>query len=348
MNDRYKVVIIGAGPAGIGCALNLLDRGEKDILVAETYKFPRDKCCAGYITKKTKKEYEKLGLEPEKCGYSLIKDFRLFRKLRPKQKIENKFLFTNRKINRVELDNAFFELAVRKGIEVAQNARLESHDGIGKTVTFEDGRKVGYEFLVFADGTSGFSGRYQKAKKKNIAMQLIFPDDAPESIEIHFGLSPRGYVWVSSKDGFTNVGLTDVFVKKRDYSKLFGEVLEKVGKSPDTKGLYAAFTPIGVKKSVMDGCVYFVGDALGACDPLTLSGLRYALRSSAAASDAISKNDPGIMKRFALKLKLKFALTSFLLKVFYTAPMQFLVFEVGCRFFGGIVIFFFNRFLNKK
>ena len=47
MKNKYKVIIIGAGPAGISTALNLKELGIKDILVIEKYKYPRYKCCAG-------------------------------------------------------------------------------------------------------------------------------------------------------------------------------------------------------------------------------------------------------------------------------------------------------------
>lgn len=57
MKTKYKVVIIGCGPSGISTALNLINNGINDILIIEKYKIPRYKCCAGYITSKTKREY---------------------------------------------------------------------------------------------------------------------------------------------------------------------------------------------------------------------------------------------------------------------------------------------------
>ena len=77
MKEKYKTVIIGAGPAGLSAALNLYNLGETNVLVVERFEFPRYKCCAGYITAKTKAEFKKLGLDVGNCNYSLIKDFNI-------------------------------------------------------------------------------------------------------------------------------------------------------------------------------------------------------------------------------------------------------------------------------
>lgn len=350
MRPFYKVIIVGAGPAGLCCALNLKKRGISDVLVIEKFVFPRSKCCAGYITNKTKKEYEKLGLDIEKCRYSLIEDFDIFYKCKKRQSIENKFLFTNEKIDREELDYAFFRLAKDAGVGTAENEKVIGHNGAEKTVTLSGGETVGYETLVFADGASGFGSRYVKAKRRNIAMQIITETGLPDGIQIHFGITKRGYGWRSTKNGLTNIGLTDVYRPDVNYRDVFSGYLKKLGINADLSDLKAAFAPIGVNKPVMfDESVFFVGDALGACDPLTLSGLRYGLKSGELAAEAICRSEPRIFEKYAKNLKNKFRFMSLMQRVFYLRSTLFCVFCIGCRLFRPLISSAFNNFfVNKK
>ncbi|MDE6666733.1 MAG: FAD-dependent oxidoreductase, partial [Clostridia bacterium] len=312
--NNYKVVIIGAGPAGLATALNLIKRGITDILVVEKHVFPRYKCCAGYITAKTKKAYEDLGLNIDDCHYSLIKDFKILYKFKSRLKIDNKFLYTNRYIDRVELDDCFFRLAKVKGITVLEGVKITAHDIDKNRVTLSDGSEIEYENLVFADGTCGFGSRYQKNNKRNIAMQLTFESDAPEAIDIHFGITKRGYAWVSSYGGITNVGMTDVYKSAKDYKAVFSKFLKDLNLTANIENLKSAFTPIGVRKPVMKGNIFFVGDAVGACDPLTLSGLRYGLKSGEFCARAIAEGKVKIYKKHIRKLKTKFNLMKGMLK----------------------------------
>lgn len=349
MKEHYKVIVVGAGPAGLSAAINLLDNGISDILVIERFKFPRYKCCAGYITNKTKKSYEKMGLEFDRCHYSLIEDFKIFYQFCPRLKIINKFLYTNEKIDRVELDRAFFELAKSKGIAVLEESKIIGHEPDKNRIILSQNRQMKYDFLIFADGTMGFGCKYQSTATKNIAIQLAFPSTLPDGIDIHFGITKRGYGWVSTCEGTTNVGLTDVYDKSVNYRQIFVGFLNKLHISADVKGLKGAFTPIGIRKPIMWQNVFFVGDAVGACDPLTLSGLRYGLASGAYCAKAIAENNAAIYKKYIRGLKIRFCFMKFLLKAFYLKSVLFLTFNICCRFFGKFVSFVFNNFfVNKK
>lgn len=198
MKKEYQVVIIGAGPSGLSAALHLKKYGVKNILVIEKDIFPRYKCCAGYITTKTKKFYESLGLKLENCHYTLIKDFHIFYEYKKRQTIDNKFLYTNRKIDRVELDYEFYKLAKEKNIEILEGIKIRSHNIEKSELYLSNSEIIAYQNLIFADGTLGYGSRYQKNKKRNIALQLTFPNDHLDEIQIHFGITRKGYGWVSS------------------------------------------------------------------------------------------------------------------------------------------------------
>ena len=349
MNKHYEVIIIGAGPSGLGAALNLLKNGIKDILVIEQKRFPRYKCCAGYITNKTKKEYEALGLNVNKCHYSLIKDFKICYKYQEKQKIVNKFLFTNKNIDRLELDNAFYELAKKKGIVILENTHIIRHNIHKNWIKTNKEDTYTYNYLVFADGTTGYGSKYQKNKKKNIAMQLIEKTNRKDSIEIHFGITPHGYGWVSTYKGITNIGLTDVYNPHLNYHKIFKEYLKQLNIKGNIKNLKGAYTPIGIRKSIINKNIYYVGDAVGACDPLTLSGLRYGLYTGKMCAKAISKKNNRIYQKALLKLKLKFIFMKIMLKIFYLKGILFIIFNISCRLFNKPIAFIFNHFfINKK
>ncbi len=348
VNAHYHTVIIGAGPAGLACALTLFEQGINDVLVVEKHRFPRDKCCAGYITKKTHKKYESFGLNTSDCGYSLIKDFRLYYKLKCVQRIENRFLLTSREINRVKLDDSFFHLAKTRGVHIEESLPITGHDPKNNTVTLGKEHCVEYENLVFADGTMGFGSSYQNIKCRNLAMQLIFPNNQPDGIEIHFGITKRGYCWVSTFNGITNVGMTDRYHGTEDYRTLLRRFLSEHDLQTDVSGLHAAFTPVGVRKPIIGHNIYYAGDALGACDPFTLSGVYNGLVSGEKVALSIAKSDKRILKCYTFQLRVKFLFTRLLMKMFYLPCILWAVFNIGSRFLNVLVAFFFNRFLTKK
>lgn len=344
---KYKIIIIGAGPAGLSTALNFTKNGERDVLVLEKYRFPRYKCCAGYITKKTKKEFAKLGLDLIDCHYSLIDEFNLYYKNKKRQTIINKFMYTNININRTELDNALFLLTKKKGIKIVENAMITEHDRNNNIVTDQKGREYQYDYLVFADGTSGFGSKYQKRRAKNIAIQMHLETSKSDSIDIHFGMSKSGYGWVSTKNGKTNIGLTDKYNKKVNYKELFENYLKTLGvdKSTEIKG---AFTPIGIGKPIINKNIYYVGDALGACDPLTLSGVRYGLKSGEKCAKSIVKHKKIIYRKYCTQLKCKLTIMSIVQRLFYLKSTLFLTFDIGTKYFGKVITKGFNYFMTKK
>ena len=166
---------------------------------------------------------------------------------------------------------------------------------------------------------------------------------------MNFGITKKGYAWVSTYNGITNVGLTDLYDKNINYQETFSKFLKDLSLNDDTKELKGAFTPYGIGKPLVNDNVYFVGDAVGACDPLTLSGLRYGLRSGEVCAKAIVLNNNKIYVKHLTVLKMKFNLMKILMKIFYLKGTLFLIFNIGCKCFSNLISFVFNHFfVNKK
>lgn len=75
-----------------------------------------------------------------------------------------------------------------------------------------------------------------------------------------------------------------------------------------------------------------MGDAVGACDPLTLSGLRYALRGAEECARAIALGRDEIYIEYIKKLKRRFTFMRAMQKIFYLRFCMYCVFNIGCRF----------------
>ena len=130
---------------------------------------------------------------------------------------------------------------------------------------------------------------------------------------------------------------------------MFAEFLKELNIEADVTNLKGAFTPIGISIPLMHNNVYFIGDAVGACDPMTLSGLRYGLKSGEVCAKAISEANAKIYLSYIKKLKTKFNLMKVLMKCFYLKTTLYFGFNVFCRFFGKTVSKIFNNFfVNKK
>jgi menaquinone-9 beta-reductase len=349
MKNKYEIIIIGAGPAGVSVALNLINLGINNLLIIDKDCFPRYKCCAGYITNRTKNEYERLGLNTNNIHYNLIDDFNIYYKFRIRQKINNKFLFTNKNIDRVELDNAFFNLLKSKNITFLENVYIKEHDVNNTYIILNNKQKIFYNKLIFADGVNSFGNQYQRdIKHQNIAMQVIFKSKLNDGINIHFGVTEHGYGWVSTYKGVTNVGLTEWYHKKINYNLIFNDYLQKLNIKCQKDDIKGTFTPIGIRKPIINN-LYYVGDAVGACDPLTLSGIKYALITGKYCAKSIKFNNDKIYIRYINKLKWKFNFMKFLSHIFYLKGILFLIFNVGTKYFHKLIAYVFNNFfVNKK
>jgi len=346
----YDVIIIGAGPAGISAALELNKLGINNICIIDRAKFPRLKPCAGYLTTSTKDLLLDMDVDITNHNYQIIKGFKLFYKNKQRLHMDNKGLWSNHKIDREELDFALFNKAKEKNIIIKEKESVIKHDKDNNKVTTSKST-YSYKHLIFADGTSGFSSNYQnKHKKKNIALQITFPSNKKESVDIHFGITKKGYAWVSSTGKITNVGFTDVYKRKIDYVKVMEDFTKELGFKIDKTKIKSSFVPIRINKNiVMNNNIYFTGDSVGAADPITLAGVSYAILTGKYAALSIKNNNHKEYIKKVKKLGTKFLSMKLMMDIFYLKTTLFCLFSIGTNFFGEFISYTFdNLFANSK
>jgi len=270
------------------------------VLLLDKSKFPRDKCCGGFLSAKAQRYLEHWKDDmPVQCTISSIKLF------------SSKMEYVQRKspmilgstIVRKDFDAFIVNKAVLQGTEF--------YDGITIYKILDDNKKVeihtskglfACKILIGADGALSFTARHLgliprfPLYKFGYACSQIIKIDGFESDEsiLEFYCIPYlgGFGWCFPvKNGFNiGVGASAFSYKKlHDYYNKFTKLvlankdLPSVSLSP--KG---AFVPAGgFFRTLCKGRVLLIGDASGGVDPFSGEGLEHAFASAALAVDSI-------------------------------------------------------------
>ena len=307
------VVVVGGGPGGMAAAIELARAG-REVVVVDRAQFPRDKCCGDGLTTAALRLLESLGLEPASVPSWRPVDTAWVRSPSgrevgfPLPRGQGQFAVV---APRVELDAAL--------VDVARHAGVKVHDGHGFTDVVEqrDDRLVidvdalgpiSSRYVVAADGMwspvrkalgcgeAGYLGEWH-------AFRQYFDGvtgNAAERLWVWFepDLLP-GYAWsFPLPDGRANVGfgvLRGAGRRIQDMKDLWPELLarphvrEALGAGARPSAPHKAWPiPARIDRAVLaKGRTLFVGDAAGACDPLTGEGIGQALLTGTLAAQAI-------------------------------------------------------------
>ncbi len=188
---QYDVIIVGAGPGGLRCAEALAPSG-LSILVLEKKPEIGFKVCAGGVTRKI---FRVLDL-PETMIEQKISAATLSS---PGQTLnfqqEHPFVYTldRMALGRWQADHLKdTQVEIRTGAQVTQ---IEND-----TVEVNRGEKIGYRYLVGADGPASLVRRYLKIpiKKRIVTFQYLIPRKGANRLEVF--LDSRyfhsGYAWI--------------------------------------------------------------------------------------------------------------------------------------------------------
>ncbi|MEO1049588.1 MAG: geranylgeranyl reductase family protein [Bacteroidota bacterium] len=321
-NLEYDVVIVGAGPAGVACAIMLAQTHLK-VAILDKSTFPRDKICGDALSLDVINQLSML-------SPALAAKFDQFAQKVPSygvkiiapagNDIDIPFINKCKKdcgyvCTRTDFDNLLVEhlkeLQQVELIEACEVKGIERNDN-GILIQTNKG-EIKSRFVVGADGAHSVVNRHLgniEVDKNHYSAGLRMYFDGVSGfhdqgyIELYFfkNILP-GYLWVFPlPDGKANVGIgmlsSAVMSKKVNLKKAFRILLDE---HPKLKARFEHATaletvkgfglPLGSKKRKLSGDHFLLtGDAASLIDPFTGEGIGNAIRSGRVAAMHIEKS----------------------------------------------------------
>ncbi|MCK5475093.1 MAG: NAD(P)/FAD-dependent oxidoreductase [Candidatus Pacebacteria bacterium] len=276
MKNKYDVVIVGAGPAGLSCAETLANNG-KSILVLEKNNKIGHKICAGGLTVKIEEESIVFLKNADNVFYSMKLHFS-----KACRKLDRNNLVTAT-IDREELGKIMLKKVLKGGVEVKTETEVKE---INENSIIVNGQEIKFDYLVGADGSNSTVRRYLgvKTKKMLVTLQYVIPQKIQNFKEMEYFFNSKilnGYFWIFPHKNFTAVGVAyypknvqqNTCVKKC-FEKWLEKYKIKIG------GLKLKSFPISFDyRDYQFGNKFLIGDAGGFASGATGEGIYFAMVS---------------------------------------------------------------------
>lgn len=297
----YDIIIVGAGLAGLSCAIHL-SKYRVNVLLIEKNKLPKHKVCGEYISNEVIPYLEFLDIDPYKHGAKRINKFELTTS--QNKTIKSQLPLGGFGISRFTIDKLLADKAEENGVEIKYESVSDiEYQNNEFSVSTHNKAKYKSEFVIGAYGKrSGIdyklNRKFIKKKSPFLAVKTHVKGDFPSDLVALHNFE-GGYCGASKvEDGSINLCyITDynsfkkykniddfqrsVIYKNRNLETLF-ECSEKVFKSPLTIS-QISFSP----KDPVEHHVIMCGDTAGLIHPLCGNGMSMAIRSAQIASKLI-------------------------------------------------------------
>jgi len=295
----YDLIVVGAGPAGSSAARAAAREGLQ-VLILEKESFPRYKPCGGALSEKARSllEFEL----PKSLCERVITGARVhYRDLAIE--LHKDYPLTTL-VTRSRFDAFLLEQA--KGV----GALLETEKALAyqekEDCVLVQGGKGSYSsrFLVVSSGCRDGLKEGVQREERQCARGLCLVAEVEEeedeidqhlhnSVDIHFGVAPKGYGWVFPHRGYYSVGIGGLAGSFPHPRRAMLEFLRGLGFIERQK-VHGHLLPIGSGGGrTASKRVLLAGDSAGFVDAFTGEGIRYALRSGQIAGQAVAEGLDG-------------------------------------------------------
>jgi len=320
-SGHQDVLIVGGGPAGAAAAI-VCARAGVNVTVIDKATFPRDKICGDGLTSGALRLSEELGLRPSHVpSWKVIDDVYIrspsgHRAHFPLPRDRGQFAAI---ATRQDFDAAMLQLARDAGATIAE--ATTSHDvsvtSDQVTVWTDTYGPITADYLIAADGMWSPTRKMLGLKHPDYrgewhAFRQYWRNVSPQAAEeLHIWFEPDvlpGYVWsFPLADGRANIGfgVHRTTHKVGQMGQIWPAILDRphireiIGHDAEPEGAHRAW-PIPARLGDLPLTAVrtlFVGDAAGACDPMTGEGIAQALETGMIAANSIldaGPNHPGM------------------------------------------------------
>jgi len=303
MKSVEDVLIVGGGPAGAHCALNLAKKEIKPTILDHSH--PREKPCGGGISPPVIKKFT--FLEQFRSKGFTFGDFRIISCI--DTQVMTKSLENGYCISRKCLDQELLEMAIQNGATLFPEKVLnvQKKGKTWKVVT--ENNIFSTKILVGADGVNSIVRRKTLGpiSPENLALTFGYLTDRLEKDKatIKFLAEIPGYIWVFPGKGYSNIGIGSELRYGNMLKKLLDSYINSNFPGIKIFSRYSAMVPSASNHNFFKlPCAgtdwILIGDAAGHVDPISGGGILYALWGGELAAEAIETKN---LKAFDEKWK---------------------------------------------